>query len=199
MPRLPLLAALAGWLLATPAGMLAQQPDHTAHAAHASHAGSPGMTTRPTEPGQDAFAAIAEIVRILEADSTTDWSKVDIDALRRHLIAMNDVTLRASVSQTAVAGGARMVVTGQGTTVASIRSILRGHAPQLDALGPYRAVVTEIPLGARITVTASDTTDRRTEAKIRGLGLLGLLTLGEHHSAHHLAIARGAGATAHQH
>ena len=30
----------------------------------------------PTMPGQDAFGAIQEIVRILEADPKTDWSKV---------------------------------------------------------------------------------------------------------------------------
>jgi hypothetical protein len=37
---------------------------------------------RPTQPGQAAFAAIQEIVAILEADPRTDWSKVNIDALR---------------------------------------------------------------------------------------------------------------------
>ena len=49
---------------------------------------------RPTEAGQGAFAAIQEIVAILEADPDTDWSKVDIDALRQHLVDMNAVTLR---------------------------------------------------------------------------------------------------------
>ena len=34
-------------------------------------------TTTPTMPGQDAFGAIQEIVRILEADPKTDWSKVN--------------------------------------------------------------------------------------------------------------------------
>jgi hypothetical protein len=29
----------------------------------------------PTMPGQDAFGAVQEIVRILEADPKTDWSK----------------------------------------------------------------------------------------------------------------------------
>lgn len=37
---------------------------------------------RPTRAGQEAFATIAEIVRLLDADSTTDWSKVDLEALR---------------------------------------------------------------------------------------------------------------------
>ena len=37
-------------------------------------------TTTPTMPGQDAFfGAIQEIVRILEADPKTDWSKVNLE------------------------------------------------------------------------------------------------------------------------
>jgi hypothetical protein len=50
----------------------------------------------PTMPGQAAFGAIQEIVRLLEADPNTDWSKVDLEALRQHLIDMNDVTLKAN-------------------------------------------------------------------------------------------------------
>jgi len=53
----------------------------------------------PSEPGQAAFAAIQEIVGILEADPTTDWSKVNIEALRQHLIDMDNVTLRAEVKR----------------------------------------------------------------------------------------------------
>jgi len=34
-----------------------------------------------TAPAQSAYAAIGEIVRILKADSTTDWSKVDLEAV----------------------------------------------------------------------------------------------------------------------
>ena len=53
--------------------------------------------TAPAQPGQGAFAAIQEIVGILEADSSTDWSKVNIEALRQHLIDMDNVTLRSEV------------------------------------------------------------------------------------------------------
>ena len=34
----------------------------------------------PTSPGQGAFGAIQEIVRILDEDPATDWSKVSLDA-----------------------------------------------------------------------------------------------------------------------
>src|SRR6266849_1349046 len=59
-------------------------------------------------PGQDAFGAMAEVVRILEADPATDWSKVDMERLRQHLIDMNEVVLRASVKATPVPGGLAM-------------------------------------------------------------------------------------------
>ena len=61
--------------------------------------GTPTATGVPTLPGQDAFGAIAEIVRLLDADPQTDWSQVDLERLRQHLIDMNDVVLRAEVKR----------------------------------------------------------------------------------------------------
>ena len=55
---------------------------------------------RPTHDArQEVFGTIQEVVRILDADPTTDWSKVNIAALREHLIDMNEVTLRAVASK----------------------------------------------------------------------------------------------------
>src|SRR5688572_10541526 len=158
--------------------------DHSRHAAM--------LAARSQAPaGQDAFATIASVVAELEADSTTDWSKVDIAALRRHLQAMNDVTLHASATQVEVPGGARMDVTGTGRVIESIRSMLTAHAPELDALRVYRAAVETIPNGTRLTVRAADPNDAKTAAKIRALGFIGLLTQGAHHAEHHVMIARG--------
>ena len=56
-------------------------------------------------------------------------------------------------------------------------------------MGLYHATVEEIPRGARLTVTAADPADAKTVAKIRGLGFIGLLTLGAHHAEHHFALA----------
>ena len=58
-----------------------------------------GLSGQPTLPGQDAFGAIQEVVQILESDPTTDWSKVNIAALREHLIDMNEVTLHAAATE----------------------------------------------------------------------------------------------------
>ena len=66
----------------------------------------PGMAAgTPSMPGQDAFGAIAEVVRLLDADSNTDWGKVNLERLRQHLIDMNEVVLRAQVKQASVPGG----------------------------------------------------------------------------------------------
>ena len=59
----------------------------------------------PTMPGQEAFGTIQEIVRILEADPTTDWSKVNIAALREHLIDMEEVTMRVVTTERQVRAG----------------------------------------------------------------------------------------------
>lgn len=72
-------------------------PDVTGMAEITRQAGlTPGQ---PTSPGQDAFGAIQEIVSILDLDPNTDWSKVDIAALREHLIDMNEVTLHAVANE----------------------------------------------------------------------------------------------------
>jgi hypothetical protein len=70
----------------------------------------------PTMPGQDAFGAIQEIVRILEADPKTDWSKVNLEALRQHLIDMSEVTLKADAVTKPIDDGIEVTVTGTGRT-----------------------------------------------------------------------------------
>lgn len=52
-------------------------------------------------------------------------------------------------------------------------------------------VSTPVDGGSRFTVTVADTTNKALLAQVRGLSLAGLMTLGNHHSAHHLAITRG--------
>jgi hypothetical protein len=39
------------------------------------------------------------------ADPKTDWSAVNIDALRQHLVCMNNVVLAANVKDVPVEGG----------------------------------------------------------------------------------------------
>jgi hypothetical protein len=161
------------------------------HAAHQAMMAKCAQGALPTSSGQAAYGAIAEVVRILEADPHTDWSKVNVEALRQHLIDMDDVTLHAKVAQRSVDGGVAMDVTGEGRTADAIRRMLASHASMLDQSAQYSARANEIEGGVRFVVTAKNPADVRLVSKIRGLGFAGLLTEGDHHAAHHLALARG--------
>ena len=152
---------------------------------------SPAMPmagTTPTMPGQDAFGAIQEIVRILEADPTTDWSKIDLEALRQHLIDMNEVTLGANAMAKPVDGGLEIEITGAGRTLAAIRRMIPAHAHEINGFNGWSTKTDMLPNGVRLTVTSSDPQEIR---HIRGLGFIGILASGSHHQPHHLAIAKG--------
>ena len=146
---------------------------------------------QPTQPGQQAFAALAEVVRLLDADPTTDWSTVDLERLRQHLIDMDEVVMRATVTQAPVPGGLVMDITGTGRTEQAILAMVMPHARELDRLPAYTARAEPITAGVRLTVTARRADDTRAVARLRGLGFAGLLTEGSHHGPHHLAMARG--------
>jgi hypothetical protein len=141
----------------------------------------------PTSPGQGAFAAIQEIVSLLEADPSTDWSRVDIEALRHHLIDMDNVTLRAEVNARDVAGGERFEITGSGPVKGSIQRMVTAHAATMNGAGEWRMAAESTDDGAILTVLVPE----RDLAKLRALGFMGVLTRGMHHQAHHLMIARG--------
>lgn len=143
----------------------------------------------PTLPGQDAFGAIQEVVRILEADPSTDWSKINLAALRAHLIDMNEVTLKAEVAERPVEGGLEMVITGSGRTLAAIQRMVPAHAREIDGLNGWSTRTEPLADGVRLTVTARDVKEAK---HIRGLGFIGLLVSGSHHQPHHLAMAKGA-------
>lgn len=161
----------------------------------AQHSGNGTDTPVPSETGQSAFAALSEIVALLQADPTTDWTRVDIEALRLHLIDMDRVTLGSFVTQTDIPGGARFVVTGSSAEViASIHRMTQAHAATMDGTSGWITTVETTELGAVMEVTDPTQTDA---AMIRGLGFAGILTLGMHHPAHHLAIARGIGPHGH--
>jgi len=151
------------------------------------------------QTGQGAFGAIAEVVGTLEADPATDWSKVDIERLRQHLIDMDEVVMRATVKATQVPGGLSMDVTGRDRTAHSIRAMLIPHAAELDAMPAWSAKAEQISGGVRLVVVARDPADARTVARIRGLGFAGLLVQGGHHGPHHLAMAKGEMPATHKH
>jgi len=176
------------------------RPTHGADM-HAEHMrmmrGSAGAA--PTMPGQDAFGAIAEIVRILEADPATDWSKVDIERLRQHLIDMNEVVLHSVVKQSPVADGLAMEISGSGRTEQAIRAMVVPHAAELDRMPEWSASTEVIPGGVRLTVVTKRPNDAKLLGRIRALGFAGMMTQGAHHQRHHLAMAKGEALGGHAH
>jgi hypothetical protein len=176
--------------VAGPGIALAQTiPGHHPPGPPAMHAGKAAPTVPgPTMPGQDAFGVVQEIVRILEADPKTDWSKVALEALRQHLIDMNEVTLRADAAATETDGGVTITVTGTGRTLAAIQRMVPAHAAALNGLNGWSATAAAAADGVVLTVTARDLKEVR---HIRGLGFIGLMASGAHHQMHHLAMARG--------
>ncbi len=141
----------------------------------------------PTMPGQDAFGAIQEIVQILQSDPKTDWSKVNIEALRQHLIDMNEVTLHAAAAQRDLDNGIEITVTGEGRTLDAIKRMVPAHVSELREIG-WNAKSDELPNGVKLTVMASEA---QPLTKLKALGFMGIMVQGSHHQAHHLMMAMG--------
>jgi hypothetical protein len=155
------------------AGMIARGPGQPA-----------GMQMRS---GQAAFGATQEIVAMLQADPATNWAMVDIDALRQHLIDMDEVTMRAAVQKDPIDHGLRMTVTGDGRALEAIQRMLPAHAQDIDGLHGWTVRAKVLPNGEELTVTGASDADA---TKIRALGFMGVMTLGTH-QMHHLAMAKG--------
>jgi len=142
----------------------------------------------PVQGGQSAFAAIQEIVDILTIDPTTDWSRVDISALRMHLIDMDNVTLRAQVQADQLPDGALYTATSSDPAVAaSIQNMVLAHAATMDGVNGWTLTADQISSGATLAVKGPETD----ADKIHALGFIGLMTVGMHHQAHHIALASG--------
>ena len=123
---------------------------------------------------------------MLEADPTTDWSKVNISALREHLIDMNEVTMRAVATQRTLDNGVEIAVTGDGRTLEAIKRMVPAHVHELSQLG-WDAKTEELPNGVKLTVTS---TDAKQVTKLKGLGFMGIMVQGAHHQQHNLMIAK---------
>ena len=175
--------------------------DHAGHVPGMRHGGgstatASSPTTSPvlTEPGQGAFAALSEVVRVLEADPSTDWSKVDLTGLREHLRDMDRLVSDAVVATETLPDGLRMTITGDAGTVATVRRMVPAHAAELAKDGHWVVEAAATDDGAELTVTSGDPA---VVARIKGLGFFGLMASQDHHREHHLTMARGLDAHAH--
>ena len=144
----------------------------------------------PSETGQATFAAIQEIVALLEADPATDWTKVDIEALRRHLIDMSNLTLDAAVEAMELEGGVRFSVSGDGPVRESVQRMVLAHAATMNGVDGWKFAAALSDNGAILTVSPPD---QASMVKLRALGFIGVMTRGMHHQQHHWMLATGMG------
>ncbi|ADE14512.1 hypothetical protein Nhal_1361 [Nitrosococcus halophilus Nc 4] len=145
-----------------------------------------------TEPGNAIFAAIKEAIAQLEADPKTNWSQVDLEAFRRHLVDMYHFMTNVEViAQTSTAEGVHIKV--RPLSAPAQETLARVLAP-----GAHPAVLKQ-ETGWNMAVAQENgiygltiTTDNPQEVdKIRGLGYAGLMAYGEHHLPHHWFITQG--------
>jgi len=170
----------------THSGMHGGMGIHRGMSGHGQMHGQQSLDT-PTMPGQDAFGAIQEIVQALQSDPKADWSKVNIEALRQHLIDMNEVTLHAVATSRAFDNGIEFTVTGEGRALEAIKRMVPAHVKELHENG-WDAKSDELPNGVKLTVIASDA---QPLTKLKALGFIGIMVQGSHHQLHHLMMAKG--------
>jgi hypothetical protein len=167
------------------------QHDHTMM-----HHGS-SATTPLTQPGNSAFAAVQEVVEKLMADPNTDWSRVNLEALRLHLVDMNNFTLHVKVvSQKPVKNGVEFTVLPTTDEAAgSLDRLFAAHPAILKQESGWDMRATKNKGGGYTArVTSNNPNDVE---KIRGLGYIGIVALGKHHQLHHWQMAIGV--NPHQH
>lgn len=143
-----------------------------------------------TMPGNEIFGTIQEVIHKLEADPDTDWSKVNLEALRQHLLDMKAFTEEVSVvSQKNIKNGTMIQVKPETErAVGALKRLFKMHPAMLKEEKGWEMVAKQNNNGWTITVT---TKNKSEVEKIRALGYIGLLAEGAHHQYHHWMIATG--------
>ncbi len=146
----------------------------------------------PQHIGQETLGAIQETVGLLLADPTTDWSKVSVARLRRHLVDLDAVMLRSRVEEKPIDGGLEILVDGDSATLEAARRVVPAHVAAVEGFRGWRVEVldgaTEDGTPLRLRLIAPD--ESETEI-LRALGFFGFLASGIHRPGYHLALARG--------
>ena len=131
----------------------------TSAIAHAQHAHT---NSAVLETGQSQFAAISEIVAVLREDPKTNWAQININALRPHLVDMDNVTTKAAVETTANAMTVTFLVTGNATVAPSIQRMVMAHSPMLQQATGWSVEATKHADGATMVITLTSDRGHRT-------------------------------------
>ena len=125
---------------------------------------------------------------LLERNPKTDWTQVNIEALRQHLIDMNNVTLNSSVREGQAGDSVTFAVSGEGGVVGSIQRMITGHVATMNGVDGWKFSAEANDKGAVMTVTPPDLASM---SKLRALGFIGIMAQGMHHQQHHWMLANG--------
>lgn len=161
--------------------------DNVAANAHAGH-DMKHDTPLPTEGGQAAFTTIAEIVDLLYQDPNTDWSKVDINRLREHLVDMNELTMNAQVKQSFSADAATFTISGAARTLQAVKSMVPAHSIELNKMGGWQV---DVEVKTDKVIMQISSSDELLMSQVKALGFFGMMATGAHHQAHHWGMATG--------
>jgi hypothetical protein len=150
------------------------------------HQGHGAVAVRTlSEPGQGAFAALTEVVALLSADPATDWARVDITGLRNHLVDMDLLITATNVTQLDLPDGIQMTLQTSGAAGGAALRMVPAHVSVLAAETGWQNDVVIVDDVIIWTVTAD------TPEIVQALGFYGLMATGDHHRAHHMALALG--------
>jgi len=143
-----------------------------------------------TKPGNDIFGTIQEVVQKLESNPDTDWSQVNLEALRQHLLDMKAFTEEVQVlTKGEIKKGVEITVRPQTErAVLALKKLFAMHPGMIKKEKGWDMIAKQD--GDKWILTC--TTDDEAEVeKVRALGYIGLLAEGSHHQLHHWMIATG--------
>ncbi|MGM0571136.1 hypothetical protein [Marinobacter sp.] len=164
--------------------------DHTQHDAHGGSHSSAMKQPALTEPGNAIFGTIQEVIHHLQQNPDTDWSKVDLEALRQHLLDMKDIAENVEVLEKRPINQGVTLLVAPLTSRAeeALERVLAAHPEQLRRETGWEMIVGSQGDRYRITTTSEDPEDT---AILNGLGYIGLMAYGNHHQPHHWAMGSG--------
>ena len=141
-------------------------------------------------PGNEIFGTIQEVVHKLEADPNTDWSKVNLEALRQHLLDMKAFTEQVRViDQKSIPGGIEIHVSPETKRArGALKKLFMMHPKMLKKEKGWTMTA---HLTNNVWTVTCTTKNPSKVAEIRGLGYIGLVAEGSHHQYHHWLIATG--------
>ncbi len=190
-----------------PTSTFAEDMDHSKmnHAEHMKQMGKMDKPITPMNPtpktipssaiplkeaGNAIFGTIQEVISKLDADPNTDWEKVDIEGLRQHLIDMENFTSGVDVlSQKNIEKGAEIVIRAKSEAAHhSLTRALKAHPSMMESETGWTMDVKQNK--ERFTLKI-ETKKQEEVARLRGLGYIGAMSLGNHHQVHHWMMASG--------